>query len=301
MRAVAIYNPAAGRRDAHEALEGALTYLVSHGWDVTLETSLGRGDTTTYARAAVEAGSDAVVVVGGDGSINEAIQALAGSSTALAVLPGGTGNVWAREVGLPLNDLPAAARAMVDGQVRTVDLGMAGDRYFLMWAGVGFDATLVRDMEETQAELKRRFGMAAFVLRGAAVALSFMGSRLVYHVDGRRLRRRTIMAVLSNGSLYAAYLRLAPNARLDDGLLDLYIFKGRDALATGRHFVGLVAGQHLRDPEVEYYRLQRLAVHGGGGLPVHTDGESAGRTPMEFRVAPAALHVIVPRAGAGGM
>ena len=293
MKAMAIYNPAAGQRDTRAALDGALGYLADHGWDVALEATLGRGDTTTYARAAVQAGADAVIVVGGDGSINEAVQALAGSPTALAVLPSGTGNVWAREVGIPVNDLPGAARTLVHGQVRTVDLGMAGDRYFLMWAGIGFDATLVEDLEETQVDLKRRLGMAAFVLRGAVVALSFMGSRLVYHVDGRRLRRRTIMAVLSNGSLYAAYLRLAPNARLDDGLLDLHIFKGRDVLATGRHFAGLVAGQHVRDPEVEYYQVRRLGVRGGGGLPVHTDGEPAGRTPMEFRVAPAALHVIV--------
>ena len=293
MKAVAIYNPAAGQRDAHRSLDNALAYLAGHGWDVALEATLGRGDTTTYARSAVQAGADAVIVVGGDGSINEAVQALAGSPTALAVLPSGTGNVWARQVGIPLNDLLGAARTLVDGQVLTVDLGLAGDRYFLMWAGIGFDATVAQDLEDTQPDLKRRLGMAAFVLRGAAVAVNFMGSRLVYHVDGRRFRRRTIMAVLSNGSLYAAYLRLAPNAHMDDGLLDFYIFKGRDALATGRHFAGLVAGQHVRDPEVEYYQVRRLEVHGGASMPIHTDGEPAGRTPMDFRVAPAALHVIV--------
>lgn len=294
MKALVVYNPAAGQRDAHGSLEAAVDHMAGHGWAVSLEATLGRGDTTTYARAAVQAGADVVVVAGGDGSINEAVQALAGTGTALAVLPSGTGNVWAREVGLPIHNLAAAARTLVQGRVRSVDLGKAGDRYFLMWAGIGFDATVARDLEETQPELKRRLGMAAFVLRGAAVAVNFMGSRLVYHIDGRRLRRRTIMAVLSNGSLYAAYLRLAPNARLDDGILDFYIFKGRDALATTRHFAGLVAGQHVRDPEVEYFQVRHLAVRGGSGLPVHTDGEPAGRTPMEFRVVPSALHVIVP-------
>ena len=259
-----------------------------------MEATLGRGDATTHARQAVAEGQDAVVVVGGDGSINEAVQALANSPTALGVLPRGTGNVWAREVGIPLHNLPAAAQAMVHGQVHTVDLGLAGDRYFLMWAGIGFDASLVKDLEETEPEFKRQWGMAAFVVRGAALAMSFMGSRLDYRINGRRIRRRTIMAVLANGRRYAAYLNLAPNARLDDGLLDLYIFKGRGSLYTLRHFAGLASGQHVHDPEVEYYPVDRVGVHGRAALHVHTDGEPAGQTPMEFRVAPSALHVIVP-------
>lgn len=303
MKAVVIHNPAAGRsriggmfgpNDGPEQLALALSYLSGHGWIVRLAETLGRGDATTHARQAVAEGADAVIVAGGDGSINEAVQALARSGTALAVLPCGTGNVWAREIGLPLHDLPAAARALAGGAVRTVDLGMAGDRFFLMWAGIGFDASVVKDLEELEPELKRRWGMGAFIVRGAAVAMGFMGSRLEYRIDGRRIRRRTIMAVLSNGSLYAAYLRIAPGARLDDGLLDFYIFKGGDVLATARHFAGLVAGQHVRDPEVEYFTVRRMEVRGRGAMPVHTDGEYAGQTPMEFRVAPGALNVIVP-------
>lgn len=294
MKATVIYNPAAGQRDEHGQLQAALRYLALRGWSVSLEATLGRGDATTYARQAVVAGHDAVVVVGGDGSINEAVQALAHNGTALGVLPRGTGNVWAREVGIPLHNLPAAAQAMVNGQIHTVDLGMAGDRYFLMWAGIGFDASLVKDLEETQPDLKRQWGMAAFLVRGAALALNFMGSQLDYRINGRRVRRRTIMAVLANGRRYAAYLDLAPNALLDDGLLDFYIFKGSGPLYTLRHFAGLASGQHVHDPEVEYYQVERVGVRGRASLPVHTDGEQAGQTPMEFRVAPAALHVIVP-------
>ena len=294
MKATVIYNPAAGQRDEHGQLQAALRFLALHGWSVSVEATLGRGDATTYARHAVVAGHNAVVVVGGDGSINEAVQALAHSGTALGVLPRGTGNVWAREVGIPLHNLPEAARAMVDGQVHTVDLGMAGDRYFLMWTGIGFDASLVKELEETQPGFKRQWGMAAFLVRGAALALSFVGSRLEYRINGRRIRRRTIMAVLANGRRYAAYLDLAPNARLDDGLLDLYIFKGRGWLYTLRHFAGMASGLHVRDPEVEYFQVEKVGVKGRASLPVHTDGELAGETPMEFRVAPAALHVIVP-------
>lgn len=153
---------------------------------------------------------------------------------------------------------------------------------------------MVKDLEETEPGFKRQWGMAAFLVRGAALAMGFMGSRLEYRVNGRRMRRRTIMAVLANGRRYAAYLDLAPNARLDDGLLDLYIFKGRGSLYTLRHFAGLASGQHVHDPEVEYYQVERLGVRGHSSLPVHADGEPAGQTPMEFRVAPAALHVIVP-------
>jgi diacylglycerol kinase (ATP) len=294
VKATVIYNPAAGQGGDHGQLQAALRYLALQGWSVSLEATLGRGDATTYARQAVAAGHDAVVVIGGDGSINEAVQALAHSGTALGVLPRGTGNVWAREVGIPLHNLLAAAQAMVNGQVHTVDLGMAGDRYFLMWAGIGFDASLVKELEETEPGFKRQWGMAAFLVRGAALALGFVGSRLDYRINGRRIRRRTIMAVLANGRRYAAYLDLAPNARLDDSLLDLYIFKGQGWFYTLRHFAGMASRLHVHDPEVEYYQVERLGVRGRASLPVHTDGEPAGETPMEFRVATAALHVIVP-------
>lgn len=288
-----IFNPAAGQRDVRRHLGQALDHLRAQDWQVTLRETLGRGDATTYAREAVAAGYEVVVVVGGDGTINEAIQALAHTGTALGVLPHGTGNVWAREAGIPLHSLSAAAKVLTEGQVRTVDLGMAGDRYFLMWAGIGFDASVVQDIEEGRPEIKRRLGPLAFIIRGAVVALSFMGTRLTYVVNGRRLRKRTIMAVISNARLYAAYLQLAPHARMDDGLLDFYIFKGHGLLFTIRHFFTLLAGRHEQSPQVEYYQVRHLAVHSRKPLPVHTDGDLAGFTPMEFRVAPRALRVIV--------
>jgi len=291
--AVVIFNPAAGQRDVRRNLARALDHLRAHGWQVTLKETLGRGDATTYAREAVATGCDAVVVAGGDGTINEAVQALAHTTTALGVLPHGTGNVWAREAGIPVHSLLAAARVLTSGLVRTVDLGLAGERYFLMWAGIGFDASVVQDIEEGRPELKRRLGPLAFIIRGAVVALSFMGTRLTYMVNGRRLRKRTIMAVISNARLYAAYLQLAPHARMDDGFLDFYIFKGRGFFSTLRHFLTLLTGRHGQDPEVEYYQVRHLTVHSSKPMPVHTDGNLAGFTPMEFRVVPRALRVIV--------
>lgn len=295
MKATVIFNPAAGQRDVRRQLGQALDHLRAQGWQVTLKETLGRGDATTYAQEAVAAGCEVVVVVGGDGTINEAVQALAHTGTALGVLPHGTGNVWAREAGIPLHSLLAAAKVLTEGQVRTVDLGLAGERYFLMWAGIGFDASVVQDIEKGRPELKRRLGPLAFIIRGAVVALSFMGTRLTYVVNGRRLRKRTIMAVISNARLYAAYLQLAPHARMDDGLLDFYIFKGRGLFSTIRHFLTIVAGRHGQDPKVEYYQVRHLAVYSRKPLPVHTDGDLAGFTPMEFRVVPRALRVIMQR------
>jgi YegS/Rv2252/BmrU family lipid kinase len=295
VKALLILNPAAGQHDAGEQLREVVAYLEKQGWAVTLRETRGTHDATTYAREAVAVGCDAVLVVGGDGSLGEAANGLAGSEVALGVLPVGTGNVWARQIGVPLHNPVAAAEAMADGEVRRIDLGRANGRYFLLWAGIGFDARVTQELETTDRELKRRLGIPAFILRGIVVALSFVGTRARLEIDGRRVRGRLIMAVISNARLYGAILPIAPEARLDDGLLDVIVFRGSDFLATTRHFIAAVFGQHLHEHHVSYYPARRVLVRAAKPMPVQADGDPIGATPMEFTVVPRALRVIVPR------
>src|SRR5207248_8260920 len=136
VQATLIHNPAAGPRSRAADLAIVRSLLCAHGWALRMEATTGPATATALAREAVERGDDVVIVAGGDGTINEVIQALAGTTVALGVLPAGTVNVWAREIGLPARPV-AAAKALADGAYRSVDLGRAGDRCLLLRAGSG--------------------------------------------------------------------------------------------------------------------------------------------------------------------
>src|SRR5437588_3777495 len=159
--AMMIANPTAGSYTQHiYELEETLAFLRQHGWQVELKLTQASGDAQRLALEAVKQHIDVVIAVGGDGTINEVIQALAGSETALGVLPGGTANVWAREVGIPLG-VSGAREVLVHGQRRRIDLGRANERYFLLMAGIGLDGEVTHAVEKKSL---KRLGAFAYLL-----------------------------------------------------------------------------------------------------------------------------------------
>ncbi|MEN9937391.1 MAG: hypothetical protein RLZZ387_3970, partial [Chloroflexota bacterium] len=189
-RALIVFNPMAGQAESFQQdLQAAAEIWRESGWQVDLRPTEGPGDGTRIAREAAEEGYDVVVAAGGDGTINEVVNGLAGTRAALAPLPVGTMNVWARELGLPLQPR-ATAEALLQARVRSIDLGRAGSRYFLLMAGVGFDAAVVGEVRSPE---KRRLGILAYVLRAVTVALRFRGARARVVVDGRRIGGRVLL------------------------------------------------------------------------------------------------------------
>ncbi len=291
--ATVIVNPTAGRRDVGAQIRQAAEELTRRGWTVNVEETLRRGDATVLARRAAASGQQAVLIVGGDGTLNEAANGLVGSETALGILPVGTGNAWARLLGLPIGKPVQAARLLADGSVRVADVGRAGNRYFLQWVGIGFDATVTREVESRQWA-KRRLGPLAYILAGVRVALRYQSEEANVTADGQTSAHRMILAVAANSRHYAAILRLAPRARLDDGTLDLFVFHGNGFCQTLRHFILLLFGRHETDAAVWHERVQRVSVEAARPLDVQIDGEPADTTPVEISVIPRALRVLVP-------
>jgi len=299
MKAMLIFNPAAGGWDVRRELKEVIEYLESEGWRITWRETWGPGDATTFAREAVATGHEAAIVAGGDGTLGEAAHGLAGSEVALGVLPIGVGNVWALQMGIPTpsplrRHLLDAARVLTEGQIRRVDLGRAGKRHFLLWAGIGIDAR-VTERIEPRSRAKKRLGVLAYVVAAFLVAKDFRGTHVRATIDGRQMRTRAILMLISNAQLYARYVRAAPQARLDDGLLDICIFKGYGFPSTVHHAVTALSGHHLSDPQVEYRQARRVAIRTANPMPVQVDGDPIGTTPMEFAVVPRALNVIVPQ------
>jgi diacylglycerol kinase (ATP) len=300
MRSKLIVNPTSGPWDVRRELPDVLYHLQTYNWRATLHQTARAGEATELARQAAEQELDAVFVVGGDGTINEIINGLAGSGVALGVLPGGTGNVWAKEMGLPtrsplhLSPLVESVRALVPGATRRIDLGKANGRFFLQWAGIGLDAEVTYAMEP-RTRRQRRLGALAYIVAGLTAAANMAGTRTRIWIDEELIYRRTILIVISNSQLYGGKVRIATDARLDDGMLDLNVFAGTGFGSSIRAALGVITGLHIHDPRHSFYRGSTIRVETDKPMAIHLDGEPFGTTPLECEVVPGALSVMIPR------
>ncbi len=296
MRALLIHNPTAGQRTDPAAIQAAIDVLLASGWQVDLRETHAGGDGERLAREAAGQGYDVAFAVGGDGTVNDVLNGLIGTPTALGVLPYGTVNVWAKEMGLPLGDLAAAARLQTQAKVRCIDAGEAegafGKRAFALWCGVGFDAAIAAEIEP-QRQARRRFGALIWWLAGARTAFTFRGRMARITVDGESHRMRVLLGLASNVQLYGGLVRISPQARLDDGLLNLAIFRGTGAWRTAWHLLRVFTGWHIHAPDVEHYRAREIIIT-ANKLPVHVDAEPIGHTPVHITVRPRALNALVP-------
>ncbi len=297
--ATVICNPISGTHNVRDSLPAALDVLSDRGWKVDLQMTQQAGDMQRLAVTARDQRQNVVIVAGGDGSLNEAANALAYSEVALGVFPSGTANVWARQIGLPVpmplyvNQLIDAARLLVDGVVRPIDLGRANDRCFMLWSGIGLDAHVTTQIEPRPIWAKR-FGMIGYIWRGFWIALNFRGTRMTITVDDRRIKRRALMVLISNAQLYGGVVRAAPEAQLDDGWLDVTIVKGDNLFQAIPHLARIMLGRAAHDPKLISLRGKHIHVDAKRPCEVHVDAEPHGHTPINIEVMSKALRVLVP-------
>ena len=286
-----ILNPYAGHPPDPRAVLAALRALEQRGWTVERRRTSGPASACALAARAAADGCEAVLVCGGDGTINEVVNGLAGTNTALAVLPAGTVNIWAREA--HLSRRPHAAVLLVDeGERRRVDLGRAGERYFLLLSSTGADGVAVRDVSPAE---KRRFGRYAYFARGAHALVRNGGTALRVESSAGAIEGRFVALVIGNTRLYAGILPVAEHARLDDGLLDLCAYRGTGWPSLLPHATRTLLRRHRGAASVEYVQSPWFRISSPAALPYQLDGEFAGETPYAVTAVPAALTVIVPR------
>ena len=252
----------------------ALQVFREYGWHVEVQGTQRAGDVQRLAADALRNNYDVVLAAGGDGSLNEAANALAHSDVALATLPSGTANVWARQIGMPTPaplynaQLADAARSICTGLIRPIDLGRTNERYFLLWSGAGLDAYVTTKIEPRPPWVKR-WGVAGYGLRALWHALQYRGTPMTIEIDDQPPRRdRALMVLISNIQLYAGIVRPSPEARVDDGLLDVCIFKGNEFCVHGQAFHQHCCGAGGAEPAVDQsarpaHSRQRQTTHGG--------------------------------------
>lgn len=292
-RLLVIHNPMAGRRGAARKLTAWRKALDALGAAVTLETTQGPLHALEIARGADAQRFDAVAVAGGDGTINEAVNGLVGSDLPLAVLPLGTANVLANELGLP-RDVEALARIAAFAPVRLVRPGeilSGGERVeawrFLLMAGMGFDAEVVAHLD---LKLKRRIGKAAYVWGSFAQLLRHASTRLDAALDQRPIGCGSL--VVARAHFYGGRFVLAPEARLDADRLFAVVFEGSSRLATARYLVAAVAQYLAQQHDVRVIAAEQIELSGPPGTPVQIDGDIRARLPARIRLADAMVGLI---------
>jgi YegS/Rv2252/BmrU family lipid kinase len=247
------------------------------------------GEAELMARRGIEEGFEKIVAAGGDGTVNEVVNGLAGTSATLGLLPIGTMNVFATELGLPTYDLELCWDIIQADTTRAVDLPKANQKFFVQLAGVGLDAQVVK---ETSNQLKRSFGPVSYLISAVQIAAR-KPPRLFIQSEDATIDEGSFVLV-GNGRLYGGPFPFFKHAVIDDGLLDVIVFKRLGYLEIIKYLQDVIFSSDIRVPEIEYFQTRRLRVESEEAVPVELDGELVGNCPVEFSLSERSLRVLAP-------
>jgi diacylglycerol kinase (ATP) len=285
-----IWNAKAGRKGAiptNSVTEERLRAVMARaGLGSELVATQSPEDARAQAADAVNRGYDLVVAAGGDGTVGLIAEQLLGKTTALGILPLGSVMNIGRSLGIP-RELDAAADVIAGGVVRPIDVGEAGGSPFFEAASVGMNAAMFREAQRFED------GDLTSVVRTIWVALRFRPARMAIELDDRRVRTRALMVTVSNGPYTGAGMTVAPEARLDDGKFDVRLFRRFSKFRLIRHLVSIAFGRYRYAPEVDTFRSAVVRIDSASPLPARADSRDLGTTPVEFKVRPLALRVVV--------
>ena len=288
-----VFNPVAGWR-RRQRFARFVDALRATDCRIEIRETTQRGDAERFARDASSTDYDVLAVAGGDGTVNEVVNGLgnrdaANGTLTLAIVPLGTANVMAHELGLP-GTMQGCAKVIAEGMHQGVRVGTLNGRRFIMMAGVGFDAHVVNGVTPA---LKRRFGKLAYVWRSLVGIARYRLADYEIVIDGRS--HRAASAIVAKGHFYGGTFSVAPDARLADPWFYVCLFKNGGGWNALRYSVGLVMGNLARFPDVEIVKAHEIHITGGATEPVQVDGDIVGGLPVVAKIAAEALSVLVPK------
>jgi diacylglycerol kinase (ATP) len=282
-----IFNPAAGWR-RRQRLAPVLAQLREYGCAAVLRETEAPGDAERFAAEVDPGAFDLVVAAGGDGTVNETINGLARSGLPLALIPLGTANVLAAEIGL-CTEPAAVARCVALGQPRPIALGAANGRRFILMAGAGFDAHVVAGVT---VPMKRWLGKGAYVLSTLRQLLAFDFPS--YEVLTDNTLRHAASVIVTNARYYGGRFVCAPEASLESDTLQVCLFERGGRLAALGYALALFSGRLPRLPSYRLIEARRIEVRGRPGEPIQVDGDGIGRLNVAIEVLPRALDLVFP-------
>ena len=294
MKLTILFNPAAGRGRARGALIEALEVLGRGGVKPQVLESRSAQHLVELARQSAGENPDALVSAGGDGTHHGVLNGVFGSEVPLGMIPLGTGNDFAAALGIPA-DPRAAASILLAGRTRRVDVARVGSTVYGCVAGVGFDSVVTRFANERVHRLSGRSAYAWALLRCLP---RFRAAPLELRSDARDFSGPVLFAVVANHSTYGGGLKIAPRARMDDGLLDVCIIPPLGLLELLRWIPRAYRGEHLAHPRIIYFQAKRVSLASASppidGLELFGDGEFITGLPASIEIAPRSVKVVVP-------
>ena len=287
-RALAIVNPAAGGGRGERRLRELVRIFKAAGGRVDIARTPAEGEATRLARDAARDGYARVIVVGGDGTLNEVANGIVGTDVSLAVVPMGTANDFARALGVP--KWREAARLAVQGTTRPIDAALVNGRVIANCVGVGLDAAGV----SVASRHKRIVGPFAYFTAAVQTIATFRPLQLRLTLDGEVVEGPRLLVVASNTERFANGMRIAPGAVVNDGLLDVCIVGDTPVPVTLVLLAKVYRGTHVGHPKVRMARVRELLIEQPRVLPVELDGELMRADRVEVRCVPGALAVVTP-------
>ena len=285
-----VANPKSGSGRGMGYAERARGLLTANQASVEIRHTTARGDAEAFASEAVNGGYACVAACGGDGTIHEVVNALAGKEVALGILPCGRGNDFARATGIPAEPEKAAS-ILLRGHTRRFDLGKVDDRYFATVVTLGFDSEVARLVYDGAVPFK---GTAAYLWGVARMLRTYRGVELRMTGDFGTISQTVLLAATGNTSTYGGGIKIAPNADPADGALDICLVRMMSAGRILRIFPRVYWGGHLNHPSIFSYRTACLKLETEQPVVLFADGEPVGETPAEIVAVPGALRVVCP-------
>ena len=283
---IVILNPTAGSPEHVRSWQERVESLAG---DCPVRVTSHPGEAEELAQRAIDEGFTRIVAAGGDGTVNQVANGLADRKAALGVLPMGSVNVFAMELGLPLYNLRRCWDIIEDTNIRQIDLPIANGRYFVQLAGVGLDAQVVK---ETSLAFKRSFGPLSYLISAAQIAAR-QPPKLFIESEETSVEEGSFVLV-GNGRLYGGPFPFFKHAIVDDGLFDVVVFKRLGYLEIVKYLQDVVFSSDIKVPEIEYFQTRQLRITSEQDVPLELDGELAGNCPVEFRIRGKALRVLTP-------
>ena len=286
-----IYNPYAGRGRARRHVASAEEHLRARGARVDLESSTDPADLVRIASESSRAGYDRVVIAGGDGSLNLAIREFDLTRGTLGLIPTGSGDDFAKVLGLP-RDVRRACDVIIDGTVREVDVALANGIRYLGVAGLGFDSEVAAFANR---DVKFLRGSAVYLYAIFRVLPKFTPHTVRIQSENGTREEQIMFAVVGNSRQYGGGIRITPDAKIDDGLLDLCIVHRTTRGQLLKTLPRAYTGAHVSSPFVEIRRGREFSFESERPLEVYADGEPLTHTPVKFGLAGERLRIVVQR------
>lgn len=305
MKHLFIINPIAGKGKSLDYIPVIEKYFSDNGSDYFIEVTKYPGHATELVREYVSKDNFRVYSVGGDGTLNEVLNGIAGSNSSLAIMPAGSGNDFVKSLEnykkytrggkkLPEPSIPFLD-SLVHGNEITIDIGKVNGRYFLNISSVGFDAEVVYKSYKIK-KLPLITGLTAYILSVLATLASYKNNHLEINIDGKTIKAGTLLVAVANGRYYGGGMQVVPSSRLDDGFLDICLIEyvGRSKII--KFFSRFVKGTHGTIKEVSFHKAKKVSIISKNSIAMNIDGEASMISgKIDFEIIPGGIKVVLPR------